>query len=55
MKTLAKIIAALINLLGLRNFFALVDYEVSKKDRLALAKGLGLEGETLERFMRKPS
>ena len=52
---LIKLIAKTIALFGLKEVFARVEWELSKSDRQSLAESLGLEGEDLVRFMRKPS
>ncbi len=50
----AKFIAALITFLHLRDFFSLVEWEITKKERLEIAQSFGVEGEELTRFMRSP-
>ena len=55
MNLLIKLIAKTITLLGLKEAFARVEWELSKSERQSLAESLGLEGEDLVRFMRKPS
>jgi hypothetical protein len=55
MSKVIKLVAKTISLLGLKDFFVRVEWELSKSDRKSLADSLGLEGEELTRFMREPS